>query len=155
LACKGGCKTQIRFVGDATKPDVLQVVASLIASTELLPSDPIVLTLSNPLFAPIATFSLPAGSLAPKGRSFVYRNTSAKQAGGLALVSLTPDRSVLNQFDIRVEAYSTGLEARATVPDMTLSFRSATTPTRRARRGSSCHAAGRPTSPMKLNPTGP
>jgi hypothetical protein len=121
--CPHACPSKIRFIGDAAKPDFFEYHSLIFPGTVIdPPTQNFNITLSNALFNPIFSYSLPPGSFIDQGDAWTYRNLTAQDTGGIAWVKIARRDNSVNDYRIDVQLYDATLQAKATLPVMTVDF---------------------------------
>jgi hypothetical protein len=114
--CPHPCPARIRFLSGL---DSFEFHAEIDGSQTFDPlANPVTVTLSNALFDPIFTYTLPAGLLVPGTDFFRYTNGSAKTSGGFSIIKVGLRDGTANQSRFDVVLYDPNLEARATLANM-------------------------------------
>ncbi|MEW6269456.1 MAG: hypothetical protein AB1689_09195 [Thermodesulfobacteriota bacterium] len=122
LQCRSRCSARVRFIGDAAKPDKLELAGLLTSTSSLDPgSEPTTLELASEL-GPMLALQLPAGALVGRGTTYTYRDPTARSSGGIGLVSLklVPDGS--GAVQVRVQAFARELSSLATAAPTSVEF---------------------------------
>lgn len=118
--CPHACISKITFRSGL---DTFEFHADIDVAPGFSPATkPFTITLSNALFNPVLTYSLPAGSLQPGTDSWRYLDNGAKKAGGINIVKIGRRDGTVNTYRIDLIVYDPNLETRATVANMTTSF---------------------------------
>lgn len=119
--CPHACPSKIRYIGDAAKPDFFEYHSLIFPGTVIDPPNQLFsVTLSNALFNPIFSFTLPPGSLKSQGDAFTYDNPAAALAGGIAWIKLARRDGFTNVYRLDIQAYDASLQAEATIATMTV-----------------------------------
>jgi len=118
--CPHDCPGRIIFRGGAEDPDFFEFHVLI----EPGPIDPVneTFTLSLKNSGPIFSFSLPPGSFTAQGKTFNYRNQSARENGGIAFVKIAERSGEPGVFKIDIQAFDADLESLATEALMTVDF---------------------------------
>jgi hypothetical protein len=112
--------SKIRFLGNAATPDSFEFHANVSPAGVIdPPSQSFSVTLSNVLFNPIFSFTLPPGSFTQQGTTYTYRNDAAATTGGIRFVRIALRSGQVNVYKVDIHAYDASLEAEATIPGMT------------------------------------
>ncbi|HZR83613.1 MAG TPA: hypothetical protein VFD92_21140 [Candidatus Binatia bacterium] len=128
ITCPHACPERIIFRGGPQDPDFFEFHSLLIPGAPLdPPNQPFELHLSNQFFQEI--FSVP--QVVPvNGLNFVkqgdgtwtFRNDAARDNGGIAFIKISQRDGPGLAYKIDIQAFDPALEARATVPTMTVKF---------------------------------
>lgn len=123
IGCPHACPARIIYRGDMATPDFFEFHGLVTLTPPISPqTQQFTLSLSNALFDPIFSFTLPPGSFVAQGDAFTYRNNDARQNGGIGFVKLSQRDGQPNTFKIDIQAFDASLESKATLPDMTVRF---------------------------------
>jgi hypothetical protein len=122
IACPHACPERIIFRGDMATPDFFEFHALIEPGVIDPPNETFTVSLSNALFDPIFSFTLPPGSFTQQGDTFTFRGTGARQNGGIAFVKISARVGAPGFYKIDIQAFDAGLESKATLPDMTVRF---------------------------------
>jgi hypothetical protein len=121
--CPHACPSKIRFLGDAAKPDFFEFHSLIFPGTVIdPPTQAFTITLSNALFNPIFSFTLPPGSFTNQGDAYTYADPGAATTGGIAWVKMARRDGFTNVYRVDIQAYDATLEAKALLASMTVEF---------------------------------
>jgi hypothetical protein len=123
--CPHPCPSRIIYRGDMATPDFFEFHGLIdVGNGAIAPlTEPFVVSLSNALFNPIFTYTLPPGSFTAQGPGiFVFNNDGARNTGGIAFVKIAKRESPPNEYKIDIQVFDATLESKTTLADMTVSF---------------------------------
>lgn len=111
-SCPHHCPSKITFRQSGI--NTFELHADIDGSVNFDPgTNPFTITVSNPGFNPVFTYSLPAGALIPGTDSWKYLNNTVKQTGmGINIITVGHRDKTTNRFRLNLIVYDPTLAAR-------------------------------------------